>query len=181
MLFSTNWALGGSIASIVSSLSGLTIGPFSIGGLGSVVAVVAFPLTALAVIGMVGGALFMSLPAWGWIRGKNQQKKQVIDSARASIENAFRSMRLQKIPELRRKSAEFINVLNARFEQDRSAVEKNIKEAIQKKKNLGLEVNTEEFKKDETHFLELRDLLEVGDRILVSLNRNHLELTSNER
>lgn len=181
MLFSTNWALGGSIASIVSSLSGLTIGPFSIGGLGSVVAVVAFPLTALAVIGMVGGALFMSLPAWGWIRGKNQQKKQVIDSARASIENAFRSMRLQKIPELRRKSAEFINVLNARFEQDRSVVEKNIKEAIQKKKNLGLEVNTEEFKKDETHFLELRDLLEVGDRILVSLNRNHLELTSNER
>ena len=184
MLFSSNLLIGGSISSIVGTLSGLSISigshSISLGFLGAAAGTIAFPLTALTIIGMTGGAIFMALPVFNWIRGKSQQKKQVFESARASIENAFRSMRLQKIPELKRKSAEFIKLLNTQFDQERGMIEANIKDAIDKKRLLGEEVDAESFKKDEARLLELRDLLKEGDDILISLTQHHMELTTDE-
>ena len=148
----------------IRSLSGVPI----VGGwlLGQAAGMLAFPLTALSLIGMTGGILLMALPVYGWIRGRSQQKKQVLDSARASIENAFLSIQRRDIPELRRKSAVFIEELNIRFEKDSLEIKSNILDAIKRKKALGKEMETESFKKDEVHLNELRNLLCDGEKIL---------------
>ena len=181
ILLSGNLVIGGSISSLVTGLSGLTIGPFAVGeSLAGVLGIVAFPLTALTVIGMVGGALFMAWPVFGWIRGKKQQKNEILDSAIAAIENAFRSMRLQKIPELNKKASEFTKELNSHFKNELSIIENQLNEAIEKRKLLGTSIEDETFKKDEFRLNALRDLLQEGNDILATLNRDNTNITTNE-
>ena len=123
----------------------------------------------------------MALPVFSWIRGKKQQKKEILDSAKASIENAFRSMRLQKIPELGRKASEFITELNVQLEKELSAIENQFNEAVQKKKLLGSSIDDEAFKQDEYRLIALRDLLQEGNDVLSTLNRGHMESPANEQ
>ena len=111
----------------------------------------------------------MAVPFLGWLRKKKQQKLEVLESANASIENAFRSMRLYKIPELTQKSGELIKELNSQLERDLSTLNKQLHEAIQRKETLETAVEAEEFKKDECTFLALKDLLAEGNEKLSSL------------
>ena len=131
--------------------------------------VLALPLSALAAIGMFTGGVIMAVPFLGWLRKKKQQKLEVLESANASIENAFRSMRLYKIPELTQKSGELIKELNSQLERDLSTLNKQLHEAIQRKETLETAVEAEEFKKDECTFLALKDLLAEGNEKLSSL------------
>ena len=182
ILFSGNVLLGGSISSLLTGLSGLSIGPFAVGqSIAGVLGTLAFPLTALTVIGMVGGALFMALPVFGWIRGKKQQKKEILDSARAAIENAFRSMRLLKIPELTRKAGEFTKELNAQLDKELATVENQLNGLIQKKKQLDASIDDEAFKRDECRLNALRDLLKEGGDVLSSLISCREEIAVNEQ
>ena len=111
----------------------------------------------------------MAVPFLGWLRRKKQQKKEVLESAAASIENAFRSMRLYKIPELARRSDELIKELNSQLERDLATLNKQLHEAIQRKETLETAVEEEEFKKDECTLLALKELLTEGNAKLSSL------------
>ena len=181
IFLSGSTVIGGSISTVLTGVSALTIGPWAVGeSLAGILGILASPLTALAVIGMAGGALLMALPVFGWIRGKNQQKKQILDSARASIENAFRSMRLQKIPELSRKADELIKELNAQLEKELAAVETRLNEAVEKKKLLGNSIDDEAFKRDECRLAALKDLAAEGENVLSTLNRGRQGIAANE-
>lgn len=172
MLFSTNMFAGCAISGIVS---GATSVPWVGSVLGATLGTVALPLTALTVIGMTGGALFMALPVFSWIRGKKMQKLDILDSAKASIENAFRSMRLTKLPELARKADEFISMMNQHFETERTSLSKQLQDSISQKKLLTTEVSAEAFQKDECSLQCLQDLLEQGNQVILDLNKNYAE------
>ncbi len=182
LIFSGNFLLGGSISSLLTGMSGHTILGWAVGKtIAGGLATIAFPLTAMTVIGMVGGALFMALPVFSWIRGKNQQKKEILDSARAAIENAFRSMRLIKIPELTRKAGEFTKELNVQLDKELASVEEQLNGLIQKKKLLDASIDDEAFKRDECRLNVLRDLLKEGDDVLSSLISFHEEIAVDEQ
>lgn len=179
LMLSGNLIVGGSISSLLTGLSGLTIGPLAVGkGIAGILGTLAFPLTALTVVGMVGGSLLMALPAFGWIRGKAKQKREILDSAMSSIENAFRGMRLQKIPELGRKADDLIKELNARLEKDLAAIKSKLDDAVQKRKLLQDNTTDESFKQDECRLAALRDLLREGSDVIASLNEDHAKNVS---
>lgn len=117
----------------------------------------------------------MALPVFSWIRGKRMQKLEILDSAKASIENAFRSMRLTKLPELARKADEFISMMNQHFETERTSLSKQLQDSISQKKLLTTEVSAEAFQKDECSLQCLQDLLEQGNQVILELNKNYAE------
>lgn len=134
MLLTGNLFIGSSISSVMTGLAAITIGPVAVGGpIAGMLSIITFPLTALTVVGMVGGGLFIALPIFGWIRGKKQQKQEILNSAEISIENAFRSMRLSKLPDLKQKACELTSSLNIHFEEELKAIQHQLQEAINHK------------------------------------------------
>jgi len=182
VLLSGNLIVGSFVSSLLTGLSGLTLGPLAVGkGIAGIMGTLALPLTALTVVGAVGGALLMAMPVFGWIRGKNKQKREILDSAMSSIENAFRSMRLRKIPELGRKADDFIRDLNARLDKELEAVKHQLDEAVQKRQHLQEEIGDESFKQDECRLAALRDLLQEGRDAIASLSGGRMELVAYEQ
>lgn len=123
------------LGSILTTIAG-GLSSISIPVIGSVFAVLSLPIVAVGILATTGGGLFLALPVFGWIHGKNRQKKELLANALSAINNAFREIKLTKLPYLEHQGTKLVDELKARLHKETTSVQIQLKNAIVAKKDI---------------------------------------------
>ena len=130
-------AAGAGLTSLATGATAAVGGVPLIGGfLSMVVGGATVPLTLLAAPLLAIGGLIAVCPVMGWIRGKQRQKNEIMESADNSVRRAFSNMRSSKIPLMRQQGEMLVIKLREAFKEKMEQYQEGIQKALDDKHHL---------------------------------------------
>lgn len=130
------------------------IGAF-LGGFG---AVVTSPLMVLATPLFLGGALCLTFPVMGWLRGKKRQKNEILQQADNMVRQTFAAIRSQKIPLLKIQGENLVIRLKDSFTTEKKQILETLDEIEKQNNDSATEAKLLQQAKDESSLKLLTDL-----------------------